>query len=244
MCLRVVGIEQIHDLVGATALVERVELDRQRRRRRARITAYAGDGLHEGLEDHHEPTPSGVDDPGPAQDLELVGGALECISRRVRGRCDQSVEAGARAERGHRLRCRPGDREHGALPRVGDGGVRRIRCRREGPHQTLARIRHRGLDRGEAVGEAPHQLAQDDSGIPSRPQQCAVGERGDAVAHASRGLLRKCSDRRLEREEHVGAGVAIGHGEHVELVDLASVPSERLEPEVGPAADPGGVEAV
>ena len=50
--------------------------------------------------------------------------------------------------------------------RVGDGGVRRIRCRREGPHQTLARIRHRGLDRGEAVGEAPHQLAQDDSGIP------------------------------------------------------------------------------
>jgi hypothetical protein len=236
------GVEQVHHLVGAAALVEGVDVERHRRRGGARVTAYAGDGLHERLEQHDEPAPAGVDHACPPQHLELLGRAGQRLARGVGGGRDEAGQAGARPERGDRVGRGPGDREDRALPGAGHGGVRRVRrpAERGDPELVLA---ERLLAGGrEGLGDPLDELAEDDPRVPAGAEQGSVGEGRDALPHRRRAALGERRGGRLEGEEQVGAGVAVGHREDVERVDLAAVPPEGVEPQLGPAPDAGRVE--
>ncbi len=241
------GVDEVHHLVRAAALEHVVAdvLPRERQRDRAGLAAYAGDGLDQGVEDHHEAAAAGVHDPGAGERLELLGRAGERVARGVGRSRDEADEAGAGPERRHGVGGGPRDREDRALLGLGDRGVRRVGGLAEGVDEHGLLVVGELVGTGERLGEPADELAEDDPGVAAGAEQGAVGEGADGVAQVeARAGVRESCGGGLEGQEQVGARVAVRHREHVERVDLGPVASEGLEAEVGPAPDPGGVEAL
>ena len=187
-------------------------------------------GVHEGLEEHREAEGAGVDDAVLLKDGKEVGGARHGLV----GLGHELLEGllhGHGAVVGQLV---------GALREVGDDGE-------DGPLDGLADRLERDLaavapcggevgDRDgvslgidEALGHAAQDLAGDDAGVAAGAHERAVRDGlGDGL-HG--GVGRKGLDllhHGLEREAHVGSGVAVGDGEDVELVDLVRPVGDRL----------------
>ena len=167
-------------------------------------------------------------------------------ARAVAGRCGSRGEdvagAGARAlgdgQRG--VGGGPRDGEDRALDRDADRGVAGVGGR---GHRLGDRLRATVLQpRGGEVGDvAAEHLAEDHPGVAARPQQRGarqerharletqawVGGAGRAQRVAGRG----------DGEEHVGAGVAVGHGVDVERVDLLARRGQRVGGDVDEPGD-------
>ena len=117
------------------------------------------------------------------------------------------------------------DGEDGALLGDGDGAVCDLGARlqslgeRPGVHFGLAVVQD-GTDPAE-------DLREDDARIAARTAQSALG---DVIAHVGEavGGSGEFLDRRLHRERHVGAGIAVGHGEDVERVHLCPIIFQHL----------------
>ena len=129
------GVEEVHHLVRRPAVhqvgaglgarsgrgIRSSGLDRRR--------PLAGERGLGGVEDHHDAAAAGVDHPGVAEDLELVGGPRE----RLAGRGGAGGEHVARPDRRLALEQRrgrlgggPADRQHRALDRRTDRRVARL----------------------------------------------------------------------------------------------------------------------
>ena len=81
--------------------------------------------------------------------------------------------------------------------------------------------RDRLIGRNETLGHATQDLRGDDAGVAAGTHQGAVGDgAGNGLHIGISGKGGKLLGHRGERERHVGAGVAVGYGEDVELVDL------------------------
>ena len=77
------------------------------------------------------------------------------------------------------------------------------------------------IGRDEALGHAAQNLRGNNTGVTAGAHEGAVGDGASDGFHVSVGRKsRKLLGHRGERERHVGAGIAIGYGEDVELVDL------------------------
>ena len=77
------------------------------------------------------------------------------------------------------------------------------------------------VGRDKALGHATQDLRSDDAGVTAGAHEGAMGDgAGDGLHVSVGGKSRKLLGHRGERERHVGAGIAIGYGEDVELVDL------------------------
>ena len=77
------------------------------------------------------------------------------------------------------------------------------------------------IGRDKALGHTAQNLRGDDTGVAAGAHQGAVGDSaGDGLHVGVGGKGGKLLSHRSERERHVGAGVAVGYGEDVELVDL------------------------
>ncbi len=77
-------------------------------------------------------------------------------------------------------------------------------------------------------GEAAEQQRKDDAGISARPAQ--QGRSGHIRRFGQGQVLRrfgKIGRGSAERHAHVRAGIAVGNGEHVQLVDLLAVVIDR-----------------
>jgi hypothetical protein len=103
---------------------------------------------------------------------------------------------------------RPLDRlDHAAVGRVG-ALAQAAHQRVGGEHVVVA----------HAVGETLPELREDGARVPARPHHCAVRDvrrnRADVPGRVAAGLL----DRVAHGHQHIGAGVAVGHGEDVELI--------------------------
>ena len=127
------------------------------------------------------------------------------------------------------------DREHRPLDRV--------------PHRLVSRIGRLGEGRGDEGGidrlaragselfrSTPDDLAEDHSGIPSGAEQGRPGQRRDEfgptdlVERASVVEVLQLLGQGPHGHRHVVAGVAVGYGEDIEVVDL--LPS-RIERAIG-----------
>jgi hypothetical protein len=99
---------------------------------------------------------------------------------------------------------------------------------------------------GEFLRGAPDQLGEDHSGIAAGPQQGGSRDRGhdlvpaDLVDRAALGGARETVEflhDGSQREHHVVARVAVGHREHVQVIDLLPTRLERRQTGLDHAAN-------
>ena len=227
----------------APALLRQLQVALRRRRPAARrrrggrcLRLRLLDRLEEALEDHLEAEAAGVDDARLAQDGELRRRVVGRRLGRLAGGPDDRVDARLGIGRGRlgRLARLPGDGEDRALGRLDDRPVGRV----GGLLERVGKLGRRQLRLSlDVLGEAPEDLREDDPGVAPGAHQAAVGgERGD-LADLLRLRLADVLHRRLQREQHVGPGVAVRHREDVEAVDLLLVGAEPAE-----AAQQGALE--
>ena len=104
-----------------------------------------------------------------------------------------------------------------------------------GLHNSLVGVLHAGLHGGgkalaggllcalEALGDAAEQQRKDDARVaPGAPQQRGGGDVGSLGQRGIFGALQIC-DCVVERHAHIRAGISVGYGEDVQLVDMVLV---------------------
>ena len=190
--------------------------------------ALAQGRVHEGLDEGGEAVGARVDDAILLEDGQQVGRARNALV----GLDDEGLE------------------------HLGNGHLLLVAAVRAGAHvaddgedRTLDRLAHglegnpdgvaegaRDVARGhgvvrahEALGHATQNLARDDAGVAARAHERAVGDRlGDGLHVGASGQRGDLAHDGAQRERHVGAGVAVGHGEDVELVDVLGLVGDGL----------------
>jgi hypothetical protein len=181
---------------------------------------HAGHGGHQRVQDEAEAGAAGVHHSGVAEDGELLRRRLEGGPGTVGGRADDVGEVGSplvdggdggrRAGTGHGEE-RPflgvGHRGVGGVGRLLEGG---------GERRTVGR----GLA-GQMVGEAAEELGEDRARVAPGSEDGAAGEHRPGRLGGARALAVERGDSGLGGEQEVGAGVAVGHGEDVEIVETA-----------------------
>ena len=107
-----------------------------------------------------------------------------------------------------------------------------------GQHRALGRLHHRAVGGGDALlhgggqrravglgqalqglGHAPEQQGQNDAGVAAGAPQQAPGRDLGGVVDGGRLRLLQLAAGGLDGQVHVGAGVAVRHGEYVQVVD-------------------------
>ena len=126
------------------------------------------------------------------------------------------------------------------------GGVLLPRCLQRalggqtgyGEHRALRGLHHRAVGGGDALlhgggqlcavrlrrtlehlAHAPEQQGQNDAGVAAGAPQQAGGRDLGGLVHRGGLALAQLVHRRLDGQAHIGAGVAVRHREHVEIVD-------------------------
>ena len=108
------------------------------------------------------------------------------------------------------------DRQDRALLGLHDGLVGGIRA---GAQRLGKLLRVHGLAALDAAGKAAQDLREDDAGVAARALECAARRQ---IRHAGRAvhvLSGDFLDGGFHRQGHVGARIAVRHGEHVQRVD-------------------------
>ena len=109
-----------------------------------------------------------------------------------------------------------GDGEDGALGRLHDGLVGGGHALVEGGSQGHA---VGGVVVLQGLGHAAEEQGEDDAGVATGAPQQGGGVGGGSLGHGGGGLFLGLSGGGANGQGHVGAGVAVGHREDVELVD-------------------------
>ena len=180
----------------------------------------AVDGEH-GLEHIQPALAACVHDARLLQDGVLVHG----LRQRLGGRADRRFQDGfaVRAAVGRFHGRVGGNAGHGqdrALRRLHHGLVGRLDAAAQGHRQLLARA---GLYALQGLGEAAEQQREDDAGIAARAAQHGRSRDIGGLRQRDAARLAQIGCRCVQRHAHVRAGVAVGDGEDVQLVDLLFV---------------------
>ena len=201
----------------------------------------AGHGRHQRVEHQAESGAAGVDHAGVPEDGELVGGGLQGDAGAVGGGPDDGrqfrrtgVDGGDRG-----VGTRAGDGEEGALLRVGDRRVRGDGGLLEGAGEggTVGG----GLP-GQLVGETAEELGEDGAGVAPGAEHGAAGEDRPGRLRGAGALAVELGDGRLGGEEQVGAGVAVGDREDVEVVEPAAELGQDVDRGSVPLTDRGVIQ--
>ena len=228
-------------------MMGRLGLDRTRQGRMQSDVATrapdAGHDLGQGVEHDDEPAAAGVHDPRQAEGLEHGGGQ----GQRVTGALGRGLHHGSGVRgavldpRRGRVGRRPRHGQDGALDGAGDRLVAEV----GGPRQEAM---HGGPVESVTVREAAEDLArtaqdlrQDHAGVaPSAHQGAGRHRPGRLIDPRGADRARPALVDRLAGGLHgqveVGAGVAVGHREHVEGVDLHPCVPQAAEGPLGPVA--------
>ena len=116
-----------------------------------------------------------------------------------------------RGGRGHAA-----DREDGALGGLHDGLVGRLDAGGEGGGKLLRVCRLQAL---QGLGNAAEQQRQNDAGIAAGAAQQRVRRALARRADLLERLLRERDGGGVHGQAHVGAGIAVRHGEYVQIID-------------------------
>ena len=251
----VLGVEEVHHLVGRAVLGEVVARGWGAAPGCGGPVSATGSGrrpvetVSAASRTTHSPRPPASTTPASAS-CWSCSGVCSRASRAAAAAAAKTSRARAPSPSAHAHRGvggGAGDGEDGALDRASDGGV-----------AGVGRLLHRlGRDaRAALAGGHPPQaggvrtehLAQDHAGVAARPQQRAAGQDRQRVAEGEVGSRPDGLAQRVagggDGEEHVGAGVTVGHRVDVEGVDLLAGRAERVGGDVDEAQDRGGRDAV
>jgi hypothetical protein len=200
-------------------------------------SAQAGDGAGD---EQGEPVAAGIDHAVLTQHGQQIGSALDRLLRRLQGAFEHLREHGVlllvgglavEPGGGHvRQLCRHAvghlahDRDHRALGGIAHGRVSGLcgLCKRSGDE---LRIDELARPAGELLGSAAHDLGEDHAAVAARSQQRSTSDglhdlvAADVVDHLTVEAI-ELLHHGAQRVRHVVAGVAVGDGEHVEVVDL------------------------
>ena len=202
-----------------------------------------------------QPVAAGVDDARLAQHREQVGAALDRLLAGLQRALDHARRWRCPAPRRWRRRS---SRASGHVGELGGHAVGHLA--HHGEDRALGRVAHRAVglvggagQRGadqhrvdqlagpadQLLGGAADELGEDDAAVAARAEQRRAGHGGDdlvapdLVDRAALGGVGEAVELREhgpQREDHVVAGVAVGDGEHVEVVDLLAARFERGQP--------------
>ncbi len=176
---------------------------------------------HHAFHDVDQPLAAGVDHTRLAQNGQQVGRALQRLLAALQDALQHEAQVVALARGVGRLgRALADDGQDRALDRAHDPLIGRVGRALESGGQVDGAER---LLTGQLGGQAAPDLTEDDARIAARAHQRPLrhlsGEAADvgllAVLHAGIG--------RAHGQQHVGAGVAVGHGEHVQRVHVVAV---------------------
>ena len=216
------SLEQVHDLVAQLADVTSDggrrgcvrDLDRVGRGRHRQRAIR--DDVAEGVEQEQEAGATRVDDAGLLERREQIGRRRQRQLGADPGGLCRLGEVVAGHQRGCTLGGAASDGEDGALHGPNDGP----------PSEVVGVAQRVGKEGGvhgrnglETLGQAAEHLGEDHARVPTRTHQGAVCDGLAELGHAG-GLAESLdgADHRLDRERHVRARVAIGHGVDVEAV--------------------------
>ncbi len=197
-------------------------------------------------DDHGQPVGPGVDHARLAQDLELLGAALDGFLARLQRSFQHVGEQHvlllrARVARQplalhvgqvlrHAVGHRPDRGEHRPLGRVAHGLVGRVgRAGKSGGHQD--RVDQLARPRGQLLGRAADDLGEDHARVPAGAEQRRAGDHRDQlvapdlVDHLAVDGV-ELVQHGAHGHRHVVAGVAVGDREDVEVVDLLTAALE------------------
>ncbi len=201
----------------------------------------AAQGGHHAGDDDGQAVGAGVHDAGLLEHVQLLGAALDGlvggVQRPLQDLGDELVlllgrRLGAQPRRGdvgqvlgHAVGHGPHRAEHGALGRVAHRRVGGVGGAREGGgHQH--RVHQLAGTRGQLLGRPAHDLGQDHAAVAAGAQQGGAGHGADQLLAAD--LVDHLAVEGVQLLEHgahghghVVAGVAVGDGEHVQVVHLA-----------------------
>ena len=182
--------------------------------------ALAVEHLAHAFKDDQDALAPGVHHAGLFQHGQQVGGVVQGALAGGQDQIPQLVHIGDAAGAGL-LRGDAGHRQDGALGGLHDGLIGGLDALFQGDDQVLGAGLLFALQR---LGEAAEQQAGDDARVaPRAPQHGGGGGLGGLAHGAVVGQGFQLGHRRADGHPHVGAGIAVRHGEHVQLVHAGAL---------------------
>ncbi|MGB5104213.1 MAG: hypothetical protein WBO04_12985 [Steroidobacteraceae bacterium] len=186
---------------------------------------------------------AGVHDVGLAQHLELQRRALERGLRGVHAALQQRTKI-PRAFPAHGLDLAREIGEHGQ-----DRAFARVRqafARVGGPavHPVGEIVGAQVAQVPEPVAHAEEELRQDCARVAAGSVECGVGHARERLAGMPVRPALQRAEHRVHGEREVGPGVAVGHREHVDLVQVLLAGEQAHDARLEGAIEPQPVEAV
>ena len=201
--------------------------------RRRAVGDSPGVALLGGVEHDDQRAAAGIHDAGLSQAVHLHGRPGERFAGRPSRAGEDLAYVVSTGLSSVGSRC--GDGQDRALDRPADGRIPGERCRGEaagdllaGEVEVVAELSDEGADK----------LGHDDPAVALRAGQQAVGK--GLHENGKLGVGRLSGDGLGpgdERQVGIGAGVAVGHREHVESVDLSPGRSQSLDTQRHPRAE-------
>ena len=189
--------------------------------RRARVLAdnvVAAQALEHAAQDQAEAHAARVDDAGLFEDGVLVDGIVERGVRGVQAVLEHVFDLAVfLGEVARGVRRQAGDGQDGALGGLHDGLVGGLDAR----SQRGGKVAAVGLELAlERLGKAAEQQGQDDARVASGPAQKRGSGHIGGLGKRHVLCAAQLGAGGVQRHAHVRAGVAVGDGEDVQLVDL------------------------
>ena len=185
----------------------------------------AGDDGRNAADDLEQARAAGVDDAGVPEHVEQLRRSLDRVRPAPHDGGDQLADASFGVGLGL-LRHLADDRQHRPLDRFRHRRVRRVARAAERPGDRcrveLLRLRDR-------LCEAADDLREDHARVAAGAHQRGTGEFLRERREIGRGRRVELLDRRANSERQVRAGVAVGDGIDVEIVEPAAIPLERQQ---------------
>jgi len=214
------GAEAVRELLRLTGADLREFRLRECRHDHHRVVLRAArDVLGHAFHQLDETLRTGIDDVGLAQHLELEFRALEGSARRRDAAVQQRGQvAHALAPHGLYLMREVGEhREDGALARLAQALARVVGTAAHAVHEL---VRADAPEVTELVAEAEEELREDRAGVAARAVERGVGDACQGLAGVIVGCALQAAEHGAHGEREVGAGVAVGHREYVDLVQV------------------------
>ena len=220
--IRVVLLDDIHRVVSVGDVLAVKDLKGALRRFRHLAGLAGGDhfapeGGEHGAEDDKIALAAGVHNAGLFQHRVQVDGVLQRFLAGLDGADQGGLQAGAGSgSLGRGGGGQAGHGEDGALGRLHDGLVGRVDPVLHGAGKLHGAG---GLNALEPAGDAPEQQGQNHAGVAAGAPQQGGGHAVSGGGHRFKLLLAQLHSGFVHGQAHVGAGVAVGHGEDVQVVD-------------------------
>ena len=183
-----------------------------------RRSGLAQDMLQRAADNCHYAQAAGVDHAGLFEHGQLLGSEGQGFDGALVGHLPQGDDVPFAGVVGNNRRVRraPDHRQHRPFTGLADGVVGRVGGGAKGGH-GVGGVDFHGA--GYAVGKTAQQLRQDDAAVAAGSPEGAGGDGfGHFAGRSGVGVLVHLLDAGAQREQHVGAGVAVGDGEDVEGV--------------------------